>query len=285
MAPTGTSRAPIPRRPVRFEHRDDLELVWTPDWPELACVANAVSLLMPHVEPFLARSVRSVRDRITTPDLRRDLDAYVAQELSHHAQHREFNRRMVSLCPSLGRIERWIDRVMGWLGRRSPEFAVAFGAGGETVAYCTARWVAPRMATLFRGADPVAASMFVWHLAEEVEHKRVAFDVFDEIDGSRWRLARGMATAFAFLATFTIISTMAMLVRTRRVWNPLAHLRLLVWGVQFAFSALPVMAMSLTRSHHPDQLVDPSWYAAWLGTYDEARDGWPRWQPPARVAS
>ena len=141
------------------------------------------------------------------------------------------------------------------------------------------------MGTLFLGANPEPTSLFLWHLAEEVEHKRVAFDVYDQVDGSRWRLARGMLAAFVFLATFTIISTFAMLARTRRIWNPLAHLRLLVWGVQFAFSALPVMAGSLSRSHHPDDLVDPAWYSMWLTAYDESDDGAPRWQPPSRVAS
>ena len=214
------SHAPIPRRPVRFDHPDDLPLVWTPMWPELSCAANAISLLMPFVEPYLVRAVRAVRDDIDEPEVRRDLDAYVAQELAHHAQHRRFNQLIVAQCPSLARVERWVARVIGWLEGRSTRFSLAFAAGGETVAYCAARWVEPRMGTLFIGAMPEPTSLFLWHLAEEVEHKRVAYDIFDAVDGSRARLARGMVAAFVFLATFTIISTFAMLARTRRIWNP-----------------------------------------------------------------
>jgi uncharacterized protein len=282
---TARSHAPIPRRPVRFDHPDDLPLVWTPMWPELSCAANAISLLMPFVEPYLVRAVRAVRDQIDEPEVRRDLDAYVAQELAHHAQHRRFNQLIVAQCPSLARVERWVARVIGWLERRSARFSLAFAAGGETVAYCAARWVEPRMGTLFIGAMPQPTSLFLWHLAEEVEHKRVAYDIFDAVDGSRARLARGMVAAFVFLATFTIISTFAMLARTRRIWNPVAHLRLLLWGVQFAFCALPVMVASVTRSHHPDDLSDPGWYAMWLGAYDGSDDAAPTWQPPSRATS
>jgi predicted metal-dependent hydrolase len=270
---------------VRFDLPDDLSLVWTPAWPELSCAANAISLLMPFVEPYLVRAVRAVRDDIDEPELRRDLDAYVSQELAHHAQHRRFNELVVAQCPSLVRVERWIARVVHWLEGRSARFSLAFAAGGETVAYCSARWVAPRMGWLFMGAAPEPASLFLWHLAEEVEHKRVAFDVFDHVDGSRLRLARGMVAAFIFLASFTIISTFAMLARTRRIWNPIAHARLLLWGVQFAFCALPVMATSVTRSHHPDDLADPDWYGVWLGAYDGSDEDAPSWQPPARGGS
>ena len=36
------------------------------------------------------------------------------------------------------------------------------------------------------------ATMFLWHLAEEVEHKTVAFDVYQAVDGSKLRYAASM---------------------------------------------------------------------------------------------
>src|SRR5690606_13914348 len=56
LAPTVPTRGPEVRR-MRFEWPADLDPDWTPRTPELACVANAVSLLMPHVEPSVVKAV------------------------------------------------------------------------------------------------------------------------------------------------------------------------------------------------------------------------------------
>ena len=59
--PTGE---PIPVRRVRFHWPDDFEPVWTPKVPELAIAANAVSVQMPYLEPFVVATVRCALDEL-----------------------------------------------------------------------------------------------------------------------------------------------------------------------------------------------------------------------------
>ena len=71
--------APVPVRRVRFSWPDDLDPVWTRREPDLAIAANAVSLLMPHMEPYVVASVRA-----QLPALR-DVDPALADRAAAYA--------------------------------------------------------------------------------------------------------------------------------------------------------------------------------------------------------
>lgn len=251
-----------------FDHPDDTDPVWTPHHPELACAANSVSLLMPHMEPYFVRSIAAVVPRL--PDeLAAQTRAYLGQEMQHQRHHRQFNRFLTAHYPRLALVERLAARAFAWLERtRSTELNVAFAATSETIAYTAARWAAGRR-QLFVEANPMVAALFVWHLAEEVEHKSVAYDVYHSIDGSRRRYAMAMALALPLVAVLVWLGTTAMVVAEGRWWRPITWFRLTGWAVAFAFEALPNLAVSLLPSAHPDQLADPMWYEVWLAELDQ----------------
>jgi len=268
-------------RRVRFAWPDDLEPVWIPDLPELALAANAVSLLMPHTEPYVVNSVRSCIDdlRATDPELADRARAYVSQEAQHHAQHRRFNDILVAHYPSLRRLESQMVWVFAFLGRRSVRFGLAFAAGFETTAFVAARWV-DRNQRLLRGGDPTATTMFLWHLAEEVEHKEVAFDVYEAHGGGRLRYAWATTVAGVLLAAFSLVGTLTMMAATRRIWNPVAHFRLIGWSLSFIFVALPLMIVSSLPGHHPRDLVNPAGLEHWLDHLDPGTATVPEWALP-----
>lgn len=156
-----------------------------------------------------------------------------------------------------------------WLWRtRSLEFSVAFAAASECIAYTIARWTADHYRDVLAGSTPVAHDLFVWHLAEEVEHKSVAPDIDRAHHHSRWRYIGAGLVSLGLLAVFAISATLVMLVRDRRLHHPLTWLRLLRWALSFWFVLAPAMAVSSMDGHHPSQLSDPSFYAAWLRTHD-----------------
>ncbi|MGI9602180.1 MAG: metal-dependent hydrolase [Acidimicrobiales bacterium] len=265
-------------RRVDFSYPDDFDPRWHPRLPEFSCGANAVSLLMPHVEPFVARVVRDGLEA-AGPEQLETGTAYVRQETQHHRQHRRFNQILLEHYRGLTPI----DRAMGWACRTldrwtSPAMGLAFAAGFETVAYSSARWVAGRRTELLGGADPAAASLFLWHLAEEVEHKSVAHDVWRAGDGHRWRLMVGTLLAMVLLAVSTVAATLVMLVNERRILHPLAHLRLARWTFGLTFTVLPDVAVALSPRHHPDDFVDPSWYKTWLAEFDAESGTMPLWE-------
>jgi predicted metal-dependent hydrolase len=272
---------PLAVRRVHFAYPDDLDPEWNPRFPEFACAANSVSLLMPFAEPYFVRSVRTALDDLPDP-LRSDTDAWLRQELQHHVQHRRFNDLLLARHPRLRRVERWERRTYGWLGRtRTPNFNLAFAAGSETIAYSLARWSERHLAALFGDADPVATTLYLWHLAEEVEHKSVAFDVYQELDGAKLRYTWAMTASFGLLALFTALATLVMLASTHRLHRPVTWFRLTRWAVSLAFTVLPDMLASALPGHHPRDFADPVLLSSWLRYFDPETGTMPVWSSAA----
>lgn len=245
---------------------------WHRRLPELAAVANAVSLLMPHVEPMVVRAMSAGAEQVaaTDPDLAGRVRAAAAQEAGHHRQHRTYNQALAARY-GLRRIEGWMGLTARWLDRRPLPFRVAFTAGFETVAFATARWVDRRAVHHFDGVDSPAATMFLWHLAEEVEHRDIAEDLHRAMSpghGGRLRHAAGMISALIILGWFTILGVVRLLAVDRRLLHPVATIRLMGWGLSFAFEALPMATVACIRGGTGPALADPPWLRAWLDGTD-----------------
>lgn len=280
--------ATVQHRPIRLEWSADTRSRWQPLKPEFAAAVNALSLGMPYGEPYVMKAVRDALTDVEDPALRLEANAYLDQEREHAKQHRRFNELLVAHHPALRHVERWIRWSYGFLARRaSRKFAIAYAAGFEATAFAAARWMDAHRHELFRGADPEPATLILWHLAEEVEHKTVAHDVWAAVDGSRVRYPAAMATCFAMLVWFIFLGVMVQLTAWRRVVSPVAWFRLWKWGLGFAFEVVPTMAITLLRSHDPRDQADPSWMPLWLATYNEADNTIPPWDAPldAYIAS
>jgi predicted metal-dependent hydrolase len=261
--PVSSPAVPVRRR-IDFALDDGAVTDWNPAAPEFVAAANGVSLMMPFVEPYFVGAVRQAVPGLD-PDLAAVAEAFAHQEMQHQGEHRVFNRLLVGEVPALARVEGWMRRTYRWLGRtRSLRFNLAFAAASETIAYCLARWTSDHLSEFLRGADPAATDLFLWHLAEEVEHKSVAFDVYRAVDGSRPRYAWAGACSLALLAWFNLVATLTQLRARRRLRNPLTWFRLVRLAVSFAFEVLPTMFVSSLPGHHPSQLSDPDWYQGWL---------------------
>lgn len=258
---------------------------WHPQLPEFAAGANAISLLMPHAEPYVISAVRAAARQVDDSELAERADVWAAQEANHFRAHREFNQQLLEHS----RVARGLDRVGRFiferLRRRSTAFGVAFAAAFEIIAFCSARWAESSLRRLFGGADEVAATLFLWHLAEEIEHKGIAHDVFEATPGARRRYWLALTVAFVALIGFTVIGGLALFVRTLHALNPVRWARLIGWGFSLAFVLLPVAASSIARDFHPDSLVDPPWMTQWLREFDPISETMPVWTAAGTVAA
>ena len=241
--------------------------------------------MMPTIEPFF---VRAAKEALTELDHEADAEfidvtkRYMAQEAQHHGQHVMFNR----ILNKRYRTVPFLDRAIGWAyetveQRGSSQFKVGVAAASETMAYSAARWAAGRRTELFAGADEVTATLFLWHLAEEVEHKSVAHDLYWNIYGDR-RTARvryigAMAVALTLLVLFATVGTTLLLAEERRLLNPVSWFRLTVWGFGFAFELLSNLVISLLPGHHPSRFSDPLWFEVWLREFDAEAGTMPIW--------
>lgn len=268
-------------RPIRLEWPPDTRACWQPLAPEFAAAVNALSLGMPHGEPYVMKAVRDALPAVADPTLRAEAEGYLQQEREHARQHRRFNELLIAQHPALARVERWLRWSYRFLTRRAGRrFALAYAAGFEATAFAAARWMDSNRRQLFRGADPEPATLILWHLAEEVEHKTVAHDVWAAVDGSRLRYTAAMTTCFAMLVWFIFVGVVVQLTAWRRLLHPVAWFRLVKWGFGFAFEVVPTMAVTVLRDHDPRDQADPSWMPLWLSTYDPVTDTIPPWDAP-----
>ena len=274
-------------RDMGFAYPDDFDPRWNPRLPEFAMVANAISLLMPHAEPYVVSSSRAALkqmgdDPLDPTNLASRTRTYIHQEAQHHAEHRKFNN-VVARRYRTKLLERMMAGTFRFLKGRGSSFGIAFAAGFETVAFVAARWVDARMHTLLpeigklNATDAemqtnndanIAANLFVWHLAEEAEHRSIAYEVHQRTGGTQLAYTWAMIVSFVILGFFSSLGILTMLVRDRRILNPLAWFRLIGWTLSFLFNAVPLMAVTCLSGHEPADLLDPPNLMAWLRTQD-----------------
>ena len=270
---------PLPmHRRVKFEWPDDQPIHWHHSLPEFGAGVNAISLLMTYAEPYGVGKLRQgLKDFDPPAKLAASAESLMSQELSHLRVHKDFNKALIAQS----RTARALDRVGQWifkqLGKRSTAFGVAFAAAFEVVAFASARWAENGLRSYFGGADEQSASLILWHLAEEIEHKGIAHDVLLAHPTARAKYKWAVPVAFAVLIGFTALAGLALFISSRFVFNPIRWARLIGWGVSFAFVVMPVVASSLSADFHPDQLVDPPWMKMWLAEYDPDSQTMPLW--------
>jgi predicted metal-dependent hydrolase len=182
-------------RRMRFEFPDDLDTVFIEGEPEDSYMNIALSLLLPYLEPYLIRTMRSARGHVTDPALVADLDRFVEQEGQHYRQHARFNavfrdRGFAGLAP----LERELDAdYRRFSETKSLRFNLAYAEGFEAFTCamaCTACSLVERDRAKW---NPAALDLFLWHLVEEIEHRTVAFDVYEHVFGSYpYRVGVGM---------------------------------------------------------------------------------------------
>lgn len=279
MALATVPQVDVLARRVHFDWLDHETDQWHHSLPEFGAAANAVSLLMPHAEPYVISKVRTGLSSLPnpSPQLTDTVDTWIKQEGAHFKAHRDFNRSLTATSRTARALDRLGSKIFSFLDSRSDAFGLAFAAAFEIIAFCAARWAEAGLRRYFAGADERAATLFLWHLAEEIEHKGIAHDVMAEHPEATKNYKLAALVAFTVMIGFTIVGGLALFARRRSVLNPVRWARLIGWGFSFAFVVLPVVSSSVARDFHPDDLVDPPWMAQWLLEFDPETQTLPLW--------
>ena len=74
-----------------FEFPDEFDPVRIEDDHEQSLRIIAGSLLLPHLEPYLIRSMKAAQPHVTDPKILEGLKGFAAQEGQHYRMHIKFN--------------------------------------------------------------------------------------------------------------------------------------------------------------------------------------------------
>ena len=188
-ATAGDGAARMTVRRMGFAYPAAMGGHWNRRRPEFSQIVNAASLAMPYLEPYLIKTMREARPQIRDAVLQAALDDYVAQEAMHFQQHRKFNNELKARgYRAIEEIEATLASDYRKLGEtRSLAFNLAYAEGFESMALAIGQMLIADREFLFGDSESGVASLILWHFVEEIEHKNVAYDVFDHLAGNYFR--------------------------------------------------------------------------------------------------
>jgi predicted metal-dependent hydrolase len=255
-------------RRMPFEYVQEADAHWNKNKPEFSQVVNSASMAMPYLEPYLIRTMRKARPDITDPQLQEALDAYVFQEAQHYQQHRKYNDSISAAYVCAKAIEERLAEDYKKLERdKSLRFNLAYAEGFESMALALGHMLIEDRETLFGDADSTVASLILWHFIEEIEHKNVAFDVYEHLHGSYfWRMVGLVyATVHIFWRTGQGYRS---LLREDGLWNNLRSRKRHMRGLLRIFRQITPKWLRIWKpGYHPSQIEDAQWGLDWAAIY------------------
>lgn len=213
---------PLAPRDVSFDLEDEHAGRWHSDNPYISHFWNGLSLMFPEGERFFMRAVSRVRQQIRDPELQEEVAAFLRQEGIHTREHVRYNDTL----RRQGYPVQWLE----WLTRLSLRSTRVTSARWQLAITCAFEHFTATLAdavlrdpTVLEGASPEFAALWRWHCVEEIEHKAVAFDVYQEIaPGVIGYLRRVLIMAFisANFLPYTMVHQVLLASRDRIVLDP-----------------------------------------------------------------
>ena len=193
---------------------------WCAGDPFRTALFNALSMSFPVGEQFFIDSVRNGFKALPPEQQARfeaEVKGFIGQEATHRRLHGLYNAHL----EKLGLVNDWEPRarerlqmmegadVRHWLG---------ITAANEHFTAIFADWMLNN-ADLLGDQDPRLKTLWLWHSAEESEHKSTAFDLYQALGGSHeWRVKWMRRITTVFLVD-TLRQTLNNLRRDGTLWQ------------------------------------------------------------------
>jgi uncharacterized protein len=269
--PTAASRTetPIRARRPRFDLAES-PVQWIPGDPMASHMMNVLHVLLPPGERWFCDVYREALPLITDEKLRRDVKGFMGQEATHARAHdagcEYLARHGIDTTRVVAQGE-WLRQNVGGatpFGRPVPKvlrrnWLVARLSAIAAIEHFTAvlgEWILNDSEALDAdGANAPMLDLMRWHGAEEVEHRSVAFDVYQHVSGNYARRVVAMVfTVIALTVAFIVMGSMLLRAdrTTRQRFTFRAFRRSARAGhlPSYAF-ALRAVPSYLRRDYHP----------------------------------
>ncbi|MFO0692943.1 MAG: metal-dependent hydrolase [Polyangiales bacterium] len=250
---------------------------WNGGDPVMTRFFDALAVHFPEGERFFIQSVRNFQDRIEDPGLKGDVQAFFKQEAQHGLAHDAYNAVMSAQGVHVDAILSQMKQVLRFAQRHLPhDQQLALTAAFEHITATLGEGFLEGDGAMLVRADPVMRAMFLWHGVEEVEHKAVAFDVYQRVVGGGYitrATALVVGTALVHVIVGRVMWHMLKVdgvagdprVVARGLWRlygPRGHLTRLV---------RPYLAW-FRPGFHPWDTGVPDKVQEWLAAYETNRD-------------
>jgi len=185
---------PTHRRKVRFDW-SNTALHWVPDDAFSTHMLNELHLLLPAGERWFIRVVNEAAPMVDDPELNAAIKPFIQQESWHAWAHQvvldHLAEQGIDTKPYTEKLEGWLSTLGNqrtnwpkplqriWLYRRLADVAAL-----EHFTAVLGQWVIQNRGLDYAGTDPVMLDLLRWHGAEEIEHRSLVFDVYQNVCGN-----------------------------------------------------------------------------------------------------
>lgn len=181
---------------------------------------NALSMSFPVGEQFFIDSVRDGLKALPTEHqepFRGEVQGFIGQEATHRRIHALFNAQI----EKHGLRNHWEPRArkrLALMAGSDVRHGVAITAANEHFTALFAEWMLSHP-DLLGASDARLKALWLWHSAEEAEHKSTAFDIYQALRGSHtWRV-RWMRRVTVIFLTDVLRQTLANLRADGTLWQ------------------------------------------------------------------
>jgi predicted metal-dependent hydrolase len=185
---------PTHRRKARFDW-STTPLHWIPDDPFATHLLNVFHLLLPVSERWFIQVLTEAEPLVADAELRAAIKPFVHQESWHSWAHQMVLQHLaeqgIDTTPYTDRLQNWLSKLgkqhPGWpriLQRVSLYRRLAVVAALEPFNAALGEWFIQNRGLDYAGADQTMLDLLRWHGAEEIEHRSLVFDVYQNVCGN-----------------------------------------------------------------------------------------------------
>ena len=174
----GPSNPALNPRKFRMSRPVPMGRHWMNNDPVATAFFNSLSISFPHAEVYMIDSLKPWREHVSEA-MRKEINAFIQQELNHSREHVAFNRGMIEAGYEFKSVEKDILNLVKELNMRSDLDRLQ-------MTMCMEHLTAVISSELLSdenhlaGAETELRNMWLWHSTEEIEHKAVAYNVWLE---------------------------------------------------------------------------------------------------------
>lgn len=189
---TAPDKVALHARDVSFDWTG-LPLAWIPGETFASHMVNVLHLLLPEGERWFVEVFSQALPLIEDEALREDVIGFIGQEGMHASSHQGvvdyFDAHGLDTRGYVAQVAALFQRILGdrgLEGRAQQEWLVLRVSAVAAIEHLTAvlgDWILNTPGLDAAGADATMLDLLRWHGAEEVEHRAVAYDLFQHLDG------------------------------------------------------------------------------------------------------
>jgi predicted metal-dependent hydrolase len=239
-------RAPLSKR----WHRNDF----------LTQFFNALSMSFPVGEQFFIDSVRAALPMLAQQpehqQLRHDIAQFIGQEAAHRQIHAHYNAHL-EFQGLVNKWQHWALRRQARAARLGmhPKSLLAVTCAYEHLTSTLAHQTLQH-ADALDGAEERMQTLWRWHASEEIEHRSVAFDLYQAVGGNHRKRVQWYLFVLLTMALEATAQTVLNLKRSGTLW------RVGTWRDGLAFflgrqglvwRSTPALLRYVRRDFHPQQ--------------------------------